>query len=106
MQKEVIFSEAKGRLTAHIQKDVDHHLAKAMREAIDKKLFESRPSLLILDFSQVGFMDSSGIGLIIGRVEKASVLNIQVAISGLSSTLMKLVRLSGIERLRNLSIVK
>ncbi len=106
MQKEVIFSEAKGRLTAHIQKDVDHHLAKTMREAIDKKLFEVRPTLLILDFSRVEFMDSSGLGLIIGRVEKASVFNIQVAVSGLSPTLMKLVRLSGIERLRNLSIIK
>lgn len=106
MQKDVIFSEQTGRLTAHIQKDVDHHLAKHIREAIDRRLFETKPDSLVLDFSKVEFMDSSGLGLIIGRVERASMLGISVTVCGLRPSLMKLVRLSGLDRLRNLSITK
>lgn len=106
MKKDVIFSEKEGTLIAHIGCDIDHHTAKPMREKIDKKLLEIRPKALMLDFSGVGFMDSSGLGLILGRVEKASEAGASVYLVGLSPTLMKLVRLSGIERVRNLSLIK
>lgn len=106
MQKDVIFSEDSGVLTAHIQCDVDHHTAKPMREKIDRRLFESKPHTLVIDFSKVEFMDSSGLGLILGRVEKAAALNAEVILTGVSPRLMKLISLSGIERVRHLSVVK
>ncbi|MBO7195727.1 MAG: anti-sigma factor antagonist [Clostridia bacterium] len=106
MQKDVIFSEQRDCLTAHIQRDLDHHSAKSIREQIDRRLFETRPSVLVIDFTKVEFMDSSGLGLILGRVEKASALGAEVLVSGASPTLMKLIRLSGIERVRHLSVVK
>jgi stage II sporulation protein AA (anti-sigma F factor antagonist) len=106
MKQDVIFSEDKGRLTAHIQCDVDHHTAKPMREKIDRMLFERKPDTLIIDFSKVEFMDSSGLGLILGRVEKASALNSEVHLVGASPRIMKLISLSGIERVRHLSVIK
>lgn len=106
MQKDVHFYEDNDSLTVFIQSDVDHHSAKFMREQIDRRLFESRPRVLVIDFSKVEFMDSSGLGLILGRVEKASALNTEVQISGASPSLMKLIRLSGLERIHNLSVVK
>ena len=106
MQKDVIFSEERELLTAHIQRDLDHHSAKTVREQIDRRLFETRPSVLVIDFTKVEFMDSSGLGLILGRVDKASAMGAEVMVTGLSPTLMKLVRLSGIERVRHLSVVK
>lgn len=106
MQKDVIFIEEKGSLTAKICCDVDHHTAKAMREKIDRALFEARPALLVIDLSGVDFMDSSGLGLILGRVEKAAALDAEVLLTGASVGLMKLIRLSGIERVRHLSVVK
>lgn len=106
MNKDVIFSEKEGTLTAKLECDIDHHTAKPMRQKIDKRLSESAPRALILDFSAVGFMDSSGLGLILGRVERASEIGATVYLVGLSPTLMKLVRLSGIERIRNLSLIK
>lgn len=106
MYKDVIFSEKEGELTARIGCDIDHHSAKGMREKIDDKLFETKPHTLVLDFSAVGFMDSSGLGLILGRVECATALRIAVILTGLSPTLMKLVRLGGLERVKNLTVTK
>ncbi len=106
MYKDVIFSEREGELIARIGCDIDHHSAKRMREKIDDKLFESKPHTLIIDFSAVGFMDSSGLGLILGRVERATALHVSVRLTGLSPTLMKLVKLAGLERVKNLTVTK
>lgn len=106
MQKDVIFKEADGALTAYLKCDLDHHTARQVREKIDDMLFCVRPLVLVLDFSGVEFMDSSGLGLILGRVEKAALINAEVAISGLSPSLSRLVRLAGIERIQGLSLMK
>ena len=106
MIKDVIFFEKEGELIARIGCDIDHHSARSMREKIDDKLFELKPQTLTIDFSAVGFMDSSGLGLILGRVEKASALHIEVRLTGLSPTLMKLVRLGGLEKVKNLTVTR
>ena len=64
MQKDVTFSEKERTLTAYLKCDIDHHTAKRMRERIDSELFLKKPELLVIDFSAVEFMDSSGISLI------------------------------------------
>ena len=66
----VQFSYDNNRLTAALKGDIDHHGAAEMRIQIDGELERTTPSLLTLDFSEVGFMDSSGIGLILGRARK------------------------------------
>ena len=104
MKRDVIFSEEDGALIARIMCDVDHHTAKSMREQIDARLFDSRCHRLALDFSQVEFMDSSGLGLILGRVERATALGAEVEVRGLRPRFQKLLRLSGIERVRGLSM--
>ena len=106
MQKDVDFSEKERTLIAYLKCDIDHHTAKRMREKIDSELFLKKPELLVIDFSAVEFMDSSGLGLILGRVERASSLRTSVRVTGLSPTLMKLVRLAGIERVKNLTVTK
>lgn len=104
MQDEVIFREGGGQLTAYVKCEIDHHVAGRIRTRIDRMLFERRPQCLVLDFSEVRFMDSSGIALILGRVETAAAVGARVRLTGLSDTLMKLVRLSGIEKIRGLSL--
>lgn len=104
MKESVKFSEEKSILTAHLDGEIDHHLAKEQREAIDSMLFRKKPELLVLDFSLVRFMDSSGIALIIGRADIADGLGCRVCVRGLSGTLKKLVRLSGVEKLKNLTV--
>ena len=57
-------------LCAKLSGDIDHHGAKELRRDIDIAIEENCPSELILDFSAVTFMDSSGIGLVMGRIGK------------------------------------
>ena len=104
MEKEVKFSDAGKILIAALSGEIDHHLAKSQREEIDRMLFFKKPEVLVLDFSAVRFMDSSGIGLIIGRAEVASGIGAKVEISGLSPTQRKLIKLSGIERIKNVRV--
>ena len=57
---------------ASISGDIDHHSAREMRLRIDTAFAVSDARELILDMSGVKFMDSSGLGLILGRFTKAS----------------------------------
>ena len=102
--KEVRICENGERLTAYLTCEIDHHTAKTVREEIDRAMESSRARVLALDFSGVGFMDSSGIGLILGRVSRAEELGISVRLCGLSPTLSRLVRMAGIERLKSITV--
>ena len=101
----VIFSEDGANLKVHLALEIDHHTAKGIREKIDEMLFRLSPDVLELDFSEVRFMDSSGIGLIIGRAELMCELGGQLRILGLSHTLRRIVKLSGIEKIKNITIM-
>ena len=104
MKKEVKVSREDGALVAYLSGEIDHHRARGIRCEIDSAFFEDMPRSLVLDFSAVRFMDSSGIALILGRVETANAVGARVHLDGLSPSLFKLVRLSGIERIKNLTV--
>lgn len=84
--------------------EIDHHTSRTLRDKLDRAIFEARPGTLVLDFSEVKFMDSAGIGLVLGRCSTCAAIGAQVRLKGLSDTLRKLVRLAGVERVRNLRI--
>ena len=54
-------------ITAYLSGEIDHHSAVELRRRIDESVLSGTPERLILDFSGVTCMDSSGIGLIMGR---------------------------------------
>ena len=95
----VQLSYTEGVLTARLSGEIDHHAAQEMREAIDDTAQKVKPYCLRLDFSQVPFMDSSGIGLILGRVRLLQFWKGHVVLCGLSPNLGKMVELSGIASL-------
>ena len=100
----VSFVHRERTLTALIECELDHHTAKGVREKIDREIFLHRPHIITLDFSGVSFMDSSGIALILGRAEVAGELGATVELSGVSPQISKLIRLSGMERVKNLCL--
>ena len=104
MEREVAFEKREGELAVRLRVEIDHHSAKRIRERIDTELFREKPGLLVLDFSQVSFMDSSGIGLIIGRADICREIGGRVKLTGLSGSIAKVVRLSGIEKINNVFI--
>lgn len=88
-----------GVLTVFLEGDIDHHTAQSVRARIDTKMFIKRPSELILDLSGVHFMDSSGLGLILGRFTKASELGIGFKVANPNEQIRKILDLAGTERL-------
>lgn len=85
-----------GVLTARLSGEIDHHSAADMRETIDDTSQKLKPYCLRIDFTDVPFMDSSGIGLVLGRVRLYSFWRGHVVLCGLSPNLSKMVELSGV----------
>ncbi len=88
-----------GTLIIYLDGDIDHHNARAVRQKIDSKLFIQRPRELILDLSKVSFMDSSGLGLILGRYTKSAELGILFRVANPNRQIKKILDLAGMERL-------
>lgn len=90
-------------VTVYIRGEIDHHTAVSIRNGIDGVLFEKRPEKLILDLSGVSFMDSSGLGLIMGRLSVMKSLGGEMTLQQPSRETRTMLQLAGMERL--LSIV-
>ena len=86
-------------VTALLQGEIDHHTARALREKIDAAVEKWNPALLILDFSEVTFMDSSGIGLIMGRYRLIESRQGKLKVVRTPERLKKLMLLAGIAKL-------
>ena len=90
-------------VTACLDGEIDHHTAADMREKIDETVREKRPTLLVLDFKNVSFMDSSGIGLVMGRYKAVSDVGGELAITNTSKQIGKVMKLAGMERLAKIN---
>lgn len=84
------------RVTAVIIGDIDHHTAQLIRTQIDATLEQAEPELLIMDFGNVSFMDSSGIGLILGRMRLLSTFGGRILIKNPSPYVSKVMKLAGL----------
>ena len=65
-----IYMVSGNNLVISLNAELDHHLADEMREVIDDIIDKRGVDRVIIDFSKVDFMDSAGIGLIMGRYKK------------------------------------
>ena len=82
-----------------IDGDIDHHSAKYIREAIDREIFLTRPAVMMLELSRVDFMDSSGLGLILGRYSRMKEINGTLKLSRPTSQIIKILSLAGVDNL-------
>ena len=94
------------RLTLCPSGEIDHHTAKAIREEADAAIRRTRPGVIVIDFSAVSFMDSSGIGLILGRKNLADEIGAEIVLTGLSARLLRMIELSGVLRLSGIRLGK
>ena len=86
-------------VTAYISGEIDHHNAAKLRNDIDEAIENAYPEFLVLDFGGVTFMDSSGIGLVIGRYKLMKNLSGTVVIENAPNAIKKVMRMAGIEKL-------
>ena len=82
-----------------IHGDIDHHNARVIRMQIDDALYKQRPRKLTLDLSRVEFMDSSGLGLILGRFNKASEIGTEFTLLNPADNVRKILDVAGIARM-------
>lgn len=88
-----------GHLTLFIKGEIDHHSAKGCREAADKAIFYYRPKKCVIDLSGVDFMDSSGLGLILGRYSCINETGGELEIVGASERTERILKLAGVQKL-------
>lgn len=86
-------------VTAYLSGEIDHHNASALRKKIDETAERVYPQLLVLDFGAVTFMDSSGIGLVMGRYKLIKDLGGRLEIENAPKAIRKVMRMAGIEKL-------
>lgn len=105
-RKEIDMQKAKcsitydeGILIINISGDIDHHSAKPLREEIDTHLYLYRATTVILDLCEVDFMDSSGLGLILGRYQKISDLGGRLIVANPDNAVSKILALAGMDKL-------
>ena len=84
------------RLTALLTGEIDHHTAGKIRDEIDAAIEFHRPACLVIDFGGVSFMDSSGIGLVMGRYKLMKSINGTVRVENTPKPLRKVMKLSGL----------
>ena len=95
----VTIQSGEGTVTAYLQGEIDHHSAAAMREEIDSHLTGGQVSLLILDFGGVTFMDSSGIGLVMGRYRQMEYQGGSLQLINTPPQIYKVMRIAGLHKL-------
>ena len=86
-------------LIVSVTGDIDQHNAASIREQIDMRISHENVRKVIFDFTGLDFMDSSGIGIIIGRYKLMKAINGEVCIVVKKPTLRKLLELSGVQRI-------
>lgn len=98
------FSHIGDVLYAELSGEIDHHTAKPVREEMDKQIYALCPKEIVLSLSGVGFMDSSGLGLIVGRLVTAKEVGASLSLTGVDKRQMKIFEMAGLERMRGLAI--
>lgn len=103
-QPSVRFSRIGNILRVDIGGDIDHHSAAPLREQIDMQIYSARPKEISISLAGVSFMDSAGLGLVVGRLVTAKEVGCTLTLTGVSPRTMKIFEMAGLERMRGLTI--
>lgn len=96
---ESLFYEEDKLLLIKITEEIDEYSVQKIRGMIDYELERYMPKKVVFDFDNVTFMDSAGIGLIIGRYKLANMLGCELEITNLTHSVKKIFEMSGILKL-------
>ena len=92
-------NEVDNVLNIMITEEVDHHTTEKMRRKMDYEITRFMPRKVVFDFSKVTFMDSAGIGLLIGRYKLAKMLGGSSKIINANQSVKKVLEMSGVVRI-------
>ena len=86
-------------LTIFLPGELDHHNAEEIRKGADKLIEENHIKCVIFDFQETNFMDSSGIGVIMGRYKMVYLLGGEVWAVHANERMKKILTMSGVTKI-------
>lgn len=86
-------------LTIFLPKEVDHHQAEEIRKTADHVIGEHHIKYVIFDFAETEFMDSSGIGAIMGRYRMIQLIGGEVWAVHTNKRMKKILTMSGVTKI-------
>ncbi|GHU61960.1 anti-sigma F factor antagonist [Clostridia bacterium] len=86
-------------MVVHLPKELDHHNCLTVKNNTEQIMDETYINRIIFDFTHTHFMDSSGIGVLLGRYKRMMGIGGEVAIYGVNERIKRLLHLSGISKL-------
>lgn len=93
---ESIYQKKDKRLIFEISEDIDECVVQKIRRRLDNEIERYMPKEVIFDFNKVSFMDSAGIGLLIGRYKLVDMLGGKVEVANLTTQVRKIFEMSGV----------
>ncbi len=96
---QITYEEKREGLVIHVCGEIDHHSAVKVRTEMDEKILSARPSRVLLELSSVDFMDSSGLGLIMGRFALVKKYGGELCVLDPSPAVLKIMHLARMERM-------
>ena len=92
-----------GECGFYLKGELDHHSVREIRGVIDAKLIDYRPQSVVIDLNEVTFTDSAGLGLILGRYTRISGYGGTLKLVNVPNQFMKILRISGANKLFEIS---
>lgn len=86
-------------IVVQIDGELDHHTAVLVKNKLDDMLNDQGIKNIVIDISDLNFMDSSGVGLFIGRFKTVSLRGGKLAVTGIKANLHKVFEVSGLYRI-------
>ena len=96
---ESIYKKEDKQLIFKLQEDIDECSVQKIRRKLDNEIERYMPKEVIFDFNNVSFMDSAGIGLIIGRYKLATMLGGKVLVANMGQPVRKIFEMSGMQKI-------
>lgn len=79
--------------------EIDHHETKFLKEEIDTEISDSMPRKIVIDLSRTTFMDSSGLGLILGRYNRSLEIGAEFEVANPGEKIMRIITMSGLDKI-------
>lgn len=96
---DIKYDEVDKLLTCQITEEIDHHTTEKIRRSLDDEIERYMPRKIIFNFDKVSFMDSAGIGMILGRYKIMKMLGGSIELINVNSSVRKIFEMSGIHRI-------
>ena len=85
-----------------LTEDVDQHTSEKVRRKMDNEIKRYIPRKVIFDFSNISFMDSAGIGMVLGRYKLIKMLDGELEIINVNKSMKKIFDMTGVSRIINI----